>query len=62
MSSFLSAAIAITLGVYGLAGLLLLARDSSALLLHVWDAPDEAAFIAHYKQRYEQPLREIFES
>lgn len=39
-----------------------LARDSSALLLHVWDAPDEAAFIAHYKQRYEQPLREIFES
>lgn len=39
-----------------------LARDGSALLLHVWDAPDEAAFIAHYKQRYEQPLREIFES
>ncbi|MBS0401025.1 MAG: Na+/H+ antiporter subunit E [Proteobacteria bacterium] len=39
-----------------------LARDSSALLLHVWDAPDEAAFIARYKERYEQPLREIFES
>ena len=39
-----------------------LARDSSALLLHVWDAPDEAAFIAHYKRSYEQPLREIFES
>lgn len=38
-----------------------LARDGSALLLHVWDAPDEAAFVAHYKQRYEQPLREIFE-
>ena len=39
-----------------------LARDSSALLLHVWDAPDEVAFIAHYKRSYEQPLREIFES
>ena len=39
-----------------------LARDGSALLLHVWDAPDEAAFIAHYKRCYEQPLREIFES
>lgn len=39
-----------------------LARDASALLLHVWHAPDEAAFIAFYKQRYEQPLREIFES
>ena len=38
-----------------------LARDGSALLLHVWDAPDEAAFVAHYKQRYEQPPREIFE-
>ena len=39
-----------------------LARDGSTLLLHVWDAPDEAAFIAHYKRCYEQPLREIFES
>ena len=39
-----------------------LARDASALLLHVWHAPDEAAFIAFYKRRYEQPLREIFES
>ena len=39
-----------------------LARDSSAMLLHVWDAPDEAAFIAHYKRAYEQPLRETFES
>ncbi|MEZ5606808.1 MAG: Na+/H+ antiporter subunit E [Burkholderiaceae bacterium] len=39
-----------------------LARDGSALLLHVWDVPDEAAFVAHYTQRYEQPLREIFES
>ena len=39
-----------------------LARDGSTVLLHVWDAPDEAAFIAHYKRTYEQPLREIFES
>ena len=39
-----------------------LARDGSALLLHVWNAPDEAAFIEHYKQAYERPLMEIFES
>ena len=38
-----------------------LAVDKSALLLHVWDVPDEAAFIVRYKARYEQPLREIFE-
>jgi multicomponent K+:H+ antiporter subunit E len=38
-----------------------LALDRSALLLHVWDAPDEPAFVAHFKGRYEQPLREIFE-
>lgn len=39
-----------------------LARDGSTLLLHVWDVPDEAAFIAHFKRQYEQPLMEIFES
>jgi multicomponent K+:H+ antiporter subunit E len=38
-----------------------LALDRSAVMLHVWDAPDEAAFIARYKERYEKPLREIFE-
>ena len=38
-----------------------LAPDRSALLLHVWDAPDQAAFVARFKRRYEQPLREIFE-
>lgn len=38
-----------------------LALDRSALLLHVWNLEDEAAFIARYKARYEQPLREIFE-
>ena len=38
-----------------------LALDRSALLLHVWAVEDEAAFIARFKARYEQPLREIFE-
>jgi len=28
----------------------------------VWHAPDEAAFVAFYKQRYEAPLLKIFES
>jgi len=40
-----------------------LAHDRSSLLLHVFDlAPEaESEFIAHYKQRYERPLMEIFE-
>ncbi|HZX81662.1 MAG TPA: Na+/H+ antiporter subunit E, partial [Lysobacter sp.] len=38
-----------------------LAADRSALRLHVWDAPDEAAFVARFKARYERPLLEIFE-
>jgi multicomponent K+:H+ antiporter subunit E len=38
-----------------------LALDRSALLLHVWDVADEAALVAGFKARYEQPLREIFE-
>ncbi|MDR0182070.1 Na+/H+ antiporter subunit E [Lysobacter arvi] len=38
-----------------------LAVDRSAMLLHVWDAPDADAFVARYKARYEAPLREIFE-
>ena len=38
-----------------------LALDRSALLLHVWDADDEPAFVTRFKARYEQPLREIFE-
>ena len=37
-----------------------LASDRSSVLLHVFDVDDEAAFIAHYKQRYELPLKEIF--
>lgn len=38
-----------------------LALDRSAVMLHVWHVDDEGAFIARYKARYEQPLREIFE-
>lgn len=38
-----------------------LALDRSQLMLHVWDIGEEAAFVAHFKARYEQPLREIFE-
>jgi multicomponent K+:H+ antiporter subunit E len=37
-----------------------LANDRSAVLLHVLDPGDEAAFVAHYKARYERPLKEIF--
>ncbi|HEU5074901.1 MAG TPA: Na+/H+ antiporter subunit E [Polyangiaceae bacterium] len=38
-----------------------LALDRSALMLHVWHVGEEAAFIARFKARYEQPLKEIFE-
>jgi multicomponent K+:H+ antiporter subunit E len=38
-----------------------LAPDRSALLIHVFDLEDEAAFIRHFKTDYEQPLKEIFE-
>jgi multicomponent K+:H+ antiporter subunit E len=38
-----------------------LAPDRSALLMHVFDLDDEAAFIQHFKDDYELPLREIFE-
>jgi multicomponent K+:H+ antiporter subunit E len=37
-----------------------LAADRSALMIHVFDVPDEAAFIRHFKTDYEQPLKEIF--
>lgn len=37
-----------------------LAADRSALLMHVFDLDDEAAFIAQFKADYEQPLKEIF--
>ena len=35
--------------------------EGDMLLLHVFDVEDTATFIAHYKDRYERPLREIFE-
>ncbi len=38
-----------------------LALDRSVLLLHVFDLPDEAQFIEHFKATYERPLMEIFE-
>jgi multicomponent K+:H+ antiporter subunit E len=38
-----------------------LALDRSAMMLHVWNVGDEAAFVARFKERYEHPLREIFE-
>lgn len=38
-----------------------LAPDRSVLLLHVFDLPDEAAFLAHFKAAYELPLKEVFE-
>ncbi len=38
-----------------------LALDRSALLLHAWNVGEEGAFVAHFKARYERPLREIFE-
>lgn len=39
-----------------------LAPDRSSLLLHVFDLEgNEADFIAHFKRRYELPLKEIFE-
>ncbi len=38
-----------------------LALDRSGLLLHVWDVGEESAFVARFKSRYEEPLREIFE-
>ena len=38
-----------------------LASDRSALLIHVFDLDDEAAFVARFKRDYEHPLKEIFE-
>ncbi|MCA0327307.1 MAG: Na+/H+ antiporter subunit E [Proteobacteria bacterium] len=36
-------------------------HDHSVVVIHVWDVPDEARFIADFKTRYERPLMEIFE-
>lgn len=37
-----------------------LSPDRKTLLIHALDVADEAEVIAHIKQRYEQPLKEIF--
>ncbi|MDR0458816.1 MAG: Na+/H+ antiporter subunit E [Burkholderiaceae bacterium] len=42
-----------------------LARDASQVRIHVWNVSDDAAqaaFIVHFKARYEQPLKIIFQS
>ena len=39
-----------------------LASDRSALLLHVFDSDGNEALLEHIRLRYEQPLREIFET
>lgn len=38
-----------------------LAPDRSAVLLHVFGVNDQAAYILHFKTRYERPLKEVFE-
>jgi multicomponent K+:H+ antiporter subunit E len=38
-----------------------MALDRSAILLHVLQVDDEAAFVGQFKARYERPLIEIFE-
>jgi multicomponent K+:H+ antiporter subunit E len=38
-----------------------LALDRKVLLMHVFDMPDEAQFIEHFKSTYERPLLEIFQ-
>lgn len=35
--------------------------EGYGVLLHVFDLDDEATFVAWFKARYEQPLKEIFE-
>jgi len=38
-----------------------LRMDGKTLLIHALDVDDEDALIAHIRQRYEQPLKEIYE-
>ena len=38
-----------------------LTLDRRSVVLHVFDIDDPAAYVAHYKGRYERPLMEIFE-
>ena len=37
-----------------------LAPDRTAVLIHVFGLEDEQAFITHFKESYERPLKEIF--
>lgn len=39
----------------------LLAADRRSLIVHTLDTPDAAALVAEIKQRYEGPLKKIFE-
>ncbi len=39
-----------------------LSADGRALLVHCLETPDPAATVAQIKERYERPLKEIFES
>lgn len=58
--SGLAALAIITTGVPGTVWVEL-ARDRRSLRLHVFDVDDADAFVRDYKDRYERPLREIFE-
>lgn len=40
----------------------LLSADRKTLLVHALDVDDSAALVASIKQRYEQPLKEVFEA
>lgn len=40
----------------------LLTADRKTLLVHALDVADSAALVASIKQRYEQPLKEVFEA
>ncbi len=56
--SFLANTICLTPGTVSA----LLSPDRRFLLVHALDAPDPDAVRTHIKQRYEAPLKEIFES
>ncbi|MBE7524261.1 MAG: Na+/H+ antiporter subunit E [Burkholderiales bacterium] len=58
--SGLAALAIITTGVPGTVWIEL-ARDRRTVRLHVFELDDHAAFVRDYKERYERPLREIFE-
>lgn len=59
-ASAIAALAIITTGVPGTVWVEL-ARDRRTLRLHVFELDDPEAFVRHYKDRYERPLKEIFE-